>query len=213
MSESLTQGRALIFRIVHRDNVSWILANGMHCRNATIRDPHFMPIGNSDLIEKRHDRSVPCPPHGTLSDYVPFYFTPFTPMLLNIKTGFNGIRQRPIEEIVIFVSSLSKLRSQGVPFVFTDRHAYLATAQFSDDLADLGWIDWQILQRRDFKRDPENPGKFERYQAEALVYRHLRIDAMLGIMCYSDATRASVQSDAKACGCPLQVITRPGWYV
>ena len=68
----------------------------MHCRNSTIRDPNFVPIGNADLIDKRHTRQVRCPPGGTLSDYVPFYFTPFTPMLLNIKTGFNGVRQRSL---------------------------------------------------------------------------------------------------------------------
>jgi hypothetical protein len=75
------------------------------------------------LIDKRHDRDIPCAPFGTLSDYVPFYFTPFTPMLLNIKTGYNGIRKRPVEEIVIFVSPLPVLRKKGVPFLFTDRHA------------------------------------------------------------------------------------------
>ena len=104
------------------------MANGMYCRNSAIRDPGFVAIGNTDLIDKRHYRQVPCHPHGTLSDYVPFYFTPFTPMFLNIKTGFNGVRQRPLDEIVIFVSSLTRLHTDGVPFLFTDRHAYLMTA-------------------------------------------------------------------------------------
>jgi hypothetical protein len=61
------------------------MANGMHCRNSAIHDPGFVAIGNADLIDKRHYRQVPFHPHGTLSDYVPFYFTPFTPMFLNIS--------------------------------------------------------------------------------------------------------------------------------
>jgi hypothetical protein len=84
MSGSLTQEKAYIFRIAHRDNVPGIMVNGMHCRNSPATDPKFMNIGNPDLIDRRHGRVVPCAPFGTLSDYVPFYFTPFTPMLLNI---------------------------------------------------------------------------------------------------------------------------------
>lgn len=213
MSESLTQEKALIFRIAHRDNVPWIMANGAHCRNSPITDPKFVTIGNPDLIDKRHERSVPCAPFGALSDYVPFYFTPFTPMLLNIKTGFNGIRKRPIDEIVIFVSSLPKLRANSIPFLFTDRHAALAAAQFSSDLAMLGWIDWTILRHRDFKRDPEDPGKFERYQAEALIYRHFPMQAALGIVCYTEAIKTAIQRETATYGYASQVISKPGWYV
>ena len=41
----------------------------------------------------------------------------------------------------------------GLPFVFTDSHAYYQWANFYVDLGDLGRIDWPLLQRRDFKRD------------------------------------------------------------
>jgi ssDNA thymidine ADP-ribosyltransferase, DarT len=81
-------------------------------------------------------------------------------MLYNIKTG-RGVPKQPNEKIVIAVSSLHRLRKQNIPFVFTDRHAYLTAAQFSSDLARLDWIDWTILQKRDFQRDASD--KFERY--------------------------------------------------
>jgi ssDNA thymidine ADP-ribosyltransferase, DarT len=213
MSGSLTQKKAFVFRISHRDNAPWIMANGMHCRNSHIADPYFRSIGNPDLIDKRQFRNVPCSPFGTLSDYVPFYFTPFTPMLLNIKTGFNGIKQRPLDEIVIFVTSLRSLHAKGIPFVFTDRHAVLATTQFSSDLGMLDRIDWTILRNRDFKRDPEDPGKFERYQAEALVHRHLPMEAAIGVVCYNDAVKATMQREAEAHGHTLQVISKPGLFI
>ena len=212
MSETLTPERALIFRIAHRNNVLWIMTHGMHCRNGQRSDPQFVTIGNHDLIESRHSRDVPCNPFGTLSDYVPFYFTPFSPMMLNIKTGRGGARQRPNEEIVIFVSSLPMLREKGVRFLFTDRHAYLSTARFSDNLADLDWIDWSTLRRREFKKDPEDPAKFERYQAEALAYQHVPMSAILGVVCYDDAVKMKVQQAAEACSQSLQVISRPRWY-
>ena len=195
---------------MHRDNVPWIVANGMHCRNAGITDPDFVTIGNPDLIESRRARPIPHTPHGTLSDYVPFYFTPYSPMLLNITTGFNGVRRCHREEIVIFVSSLGALRVLNIPFLFTDRHANLATARFSSDVSDLEWIDWTALQRRDFKRDPEDPGKFERYQAEALIYKHLPISGVSGIICANDHTANSLKNTVNTGADTLKIISRPG---
>ena len=96
MSKDLNPQKALIFRIVHRDNVPWILDHGLHCRNSGSADPNYVEIGNPDLISKRNHHSVPKPPGGTLSDYVPFYFTPFSPMLLNITTGWGGILMNPL---------------------------------------------------------------------------------------------------------------------
>ena len=98
---SLSPEKALIFRITHIANAPWILANGLHCRSSAAQDPDFEEIGNPDLIDKRTRRIVPVPPGGTLSDYVPFYFTPYSPMLYNIKTGWRGITRRPMSQIVI----------------------------------------------------------------------------------------------------------------
>lgn len=33
MSNNLNPEKALIFRIVHRDNLPWILDHGLHCRS------------------------------------------------------------------------------------------------------------------------------------------------------------------------------------
>jgi hypothetical protein len=141
VSKDLNPQKALIFRITHRDNVPWILDHGLHCRNSGTADPRFVPIGNPDLIRSRADRPVLIAPGGSLGDYVPFYFTPFSPMLLNINTGHHGIRRRGNDEIVILVSSLYTLQELDVPFLFTDRHAYLANADFSSDLSQLSRID------------------------------------------------------------------------
>src|SRR5262249_40422937 len=148
----------------------------------------------------------------TLHDYIPFYFTPFSPMLYNIKTGWAGIQHRPMREIVILVSSLHDLVGQQIPFVFTDRHAYLQTAEFSSDLADLGRIDWKILQARNFQRDPSDLGKFERYQAEALVHNHLPAALLAGIVCHGAAEEQRVQGMVQNAGAGCPVAARPGWF-
>ena len=87
MPINLPPERGLLFRITHIANLPWLLANGLHCANSAVVDPGFVAIGNPELIGKRTHRMVPLHPSGTLADYVPFYFTPKSPMLLNIKTG------------------------------------------------------------------------------------------------------------------------------
>lgn len=212
MSLKLNSEKALIFRITHQDNLPWILQNGLHCRNSQIVDPNFVTIGNPELIDKRQYRLVDIPPGGTLSDYIPFYFTPFSPMLYNVKTGWGGIKQRPNHDIVILVSSLHKLRELERTFVFSDRHAYLQTAQFSSDLKDLERIDWRILQTRDFRRDTDDMGKIERYQAEALVHQNVPTDSLLGIVCYDKDVLQKLETLAIEHGVRMKVITRPQWY-
>src|SRR2546422_9127894 len=146
----ITPERALIFRITHLSNVPWILDHGMHCRNSPKFDPEFRSIGSPDLISRRSHRVVPIPPGGTLSDYVPFYFTPYSIMLYNIKTGYGGVAQVPNAEIVILVSSLRKVVELGLAFVFTNQHAYPQAAEYFNTLDDLGRVDWPLLQARNF---------------------------------------------------------------
>ncbi len=211
--ETLTQEKALIFRATHMSNVPWTLANGLHCSRSSTQDPGFVNIGNEELIAKRYSREVKKPPGGSLSDYIPFYFTPYSPMLYNIKTGYGNIRQRPNEEIVIFVSSLIALEEHGIPYVFTDRHAYLATACFFNDrVKSLQHVDFDLLQRRDFKRDVNDPGKIERYQAEALAHRQVPVTALLGLACYTKAVQDEIQAVVVAAGVELPAINRPDWY-
>ena len=212
INQALSPDRALIFRITHRDNVSWLLRHGVHCRNSPVVDASFVPIGNESVIEERMDRVVDHELGGTLSDYVPFYFTPFSPMLLNIVTG-KGAQQRPKADLVVLVSSLRRLAELGTPFLFTDRNAYYAWARYSNRLADLAeFVPWQMLRAKDFARDPERPDKLERYMAEALVRHCLPVAALQGIATYDAGTEAAITSESSELGIDLQVVTRPSWF-
>ena len=109
-------------------------------------------------------------------------------------------------------AGVRRVSELGLPFLFTDCHAYSGLASFYNDLARLDRIDWPLLQSRDFKRDPEDPGKLERYQAEALVHKHVPLAALLGIVCHTDVVRAEIESKMRALGVALPVHTRPNWY-
>jgi hypothetical protein len=212
MSAKLNPEKALIFRIAHRDNLPWILDHGLNAPNGGLLDPNYRNIGNLDLIGKRSRRTVPVPPGGTLSDYVPFYFTPFSIMLFNINTGYGGVTKVPNEEIVIFVSSLHHVASRGIPFVFTNQHAYPRMAEYFTDLAHLDRVDWPLLQSRDFKHDPDDPGKKERYQAEALIWKHVPLDALLGVCCCKEAVGEGIKAELDQRRLQLKTLVQPSWY-
>src|SRR3954454_5002547 len=116
----LNPADARVFRITHIENVPWILDHGLHCQSSGVRDPNFVPIGMKTLIGKRATHPVGIPPGGCLADFVPFYFTPKSVMLMNIKTGYNDVIQRPNEEIVIFVARLREFWSKGLNALFTN---------------------------------------------------------------------------------------------
>lgn len=207
----LNPDRALIFRIEHVDNLPWDLSQGaLHCRNSGNVNPEYVNIGNSDLISARASHPVPIDPGGTLSDYVPFYFTPFSMMMFNIVTG-RHVAKREKSEIIILVSSIHNLRELGLRFVFTNQHAKAAATQFYSEDGSLEDIDWVILQNRDFSRD-DDAGKQVRYQAEALVFQQVPLSAILGISCFDEAMKIKVEAMMADANCELPVHCRPGMY-
>jgi hypothetical protein len=211
-AELLTAEKALIFRITHRDNVPHLLEHGVHCRNSERVNPNFVEIGHPEIIGRRKARLVDVGPGGTLADYVPFYFTPCTPMLYNIVTGWNGLKQRARAEIVVLLSSLSILEERGIAYVLADRNAALVSSVLAPGrelLPGLAWISWQ---NRDFRNDPENPGKIERYQAEALVHRHLPSAGLRAIITHDKPTQIAVEQHVSDSGTGLSVRVMPSWY-
>ena len=210
MLVNVDANKAYIFRIVHRNNISGILDSGLQCRNKATTGV-YTDIGNRELIDKRSQHRVPIPPGGTLSDYIPFYFTYASPMLYNINTGY-GITRRLKSEIIFLVTTIHHLIKHNHKFLFTDRHALLAAAQFFDDLNYLDRIDWDILQQRDFKRDPNDPGKLERYQAEVLVHREVPLSGLLGFACYDGQVEAEINEALAMRNINLPVRVRPNWY-
>jgi len=165
------------------------------------------------VIAKRLTRAVSPDPGGVLGDYVPFYFTPLSVMMLNVVTGYRDIGRVPASDLVVLASSLLTAEQARVRFLFTDRHALLSTARFSASLSELATlVDWKCLQMRDFQHDPEDPGKKERYQAEALIHGRLPVHLLTGLACSSPARVEGLQAMVAEHGLDLNVIARPEWF-
>lgn len=209
----LAPSKGLIFRLTHIHNVPFILRNGLHCSRSEVLDPDFTAIGLSGLIDRRAQRTVPQEPGGTLADYVPFYFTPCSPMMYKITTGHGGVVRRSRSELVVVVSSIHRLAECEVRYLITDRHAVLNTAQFSSDPSAIDALDWERLQARNFQRDPMDPGRFERYEAECLAHRHVPVEALIGLACSDAPAQNSLEAAVADCGLKLPVAVRSHWFI
>jgi hypothetical protein len=122
------------------------------------------------------------------------------------------VKQVRNEDIVIFASSLPHIAAHGVEFAFTNQHAYPPMAKYFTDLVCLDEIDWPLLQSRDFKHDPDDPAKKERYQAEALLWKHVPLPALRSVSCYTSAVEQDLRGEVERRGLELTVAKQPTWY-
>jgi hypothetical protein len=71
-------------------------------------------------------------------------------------------------------------------------------AEYFTDLAEIDRVDWPLQESRSFKHDPDDPGKKERYQAEALIWKHVPLDALQGVCCCDTSVEAQLEVEIGA---------------
>ncbi len=164
----------LIYRMVHWQNVEYILRNGLCCREHANYDPGYVEIGHRQLITDRHAYQVKIPDYGNLGEYVPFYFGGHTPMLYLIKNGYKGVTKRAQDEIVFIVSDHDTVKQNGLQYFFTDMNAKRALADHFNNEADFDKLKWNIINDRDWSNS-SGIGRQDYKQAEYLVRGHIPI--------------------------------------
>ena len=178
-----------IYRIVHKDNVDYILQNGMFCREHPSFDPANIFIGDSILTGQRHDFVIPLKDCGNLGDYVPFYFGFRSPMLYNIHTGYRGVIQRSQSDIVYIVCKLYHLVEAGFNIIFTDGHAKNKVTRFFRDTKDLNQLDWTSINALTWYNSDETPDRMRRKQAECLVKTAIPPQYIAALVVFDETTK------------------------
>lgn len=206
---ALTKTR--IYRLTHYKNLPFIFRNGLHCANGAVKHPDFVNIGFQSLITSRGLTPVKVAPWGVLNDYVPFYFTPRSPMLYMIHKGKVPDYEGTQEELVYLVSNVEIIQEAGVPFVFTDRHAKLGYAEHYNDYKRLAELDWKTIQSDDWGQQ-YGVTKKEKKQAEFLVYQSLSINLVQGIICHNDRICGLTEAAMKIAEVSLPVVCRSNLY-
>jgi len=175
--------------MVHLDNVRYILQNGICCREHPLADPNYIDIGHRQLIQDRHTHVVPISDRGRLGQYVPFYFAGHSPMLYLIINGYQGVQQRSQEDIAFIVSSVSRVKELGLPFLFTDRNAKISLAKFFEDERDFDKLKWDVILSQDWKNTESDIARRDYKQAEFLVWDYAPVSAIECLVVKTEAKK------------------------
>jgi hypothetical protein len=205
-----TPQNIILFRIIHKDNVEFLLKNGMFTKNHLSADTNYINIGDNTLISQRNDYPVGInPPGGNLGDYVPFYFGPLSPMLLNIKTGFRGVTKRPQSDIVYICCDLNLVIKYCADWCFTDGHAKSRITGFYNNIRFLDKVDWKIVAERYWKDNEEDYDRARRKQAEFLVKEHVPVACLNKIIVYDSTTHKTIKNILDILGLQIPVEINP----
>lgn len=208
-----TSQRNYIYRIIHIDNLDYILSLGkITCPTHTEADPNYIGIGDQSLKESRRDKSIEISPFGTFSDYVAFYFGYRSPMLYNIKNGFLGAQKRPQNEIIYLVSSIEKVIELGLNYIFFDGHGYHNFSQVFNNVESLNSIDWEIINASQWFDTEEDPDRKRRKQAEFLIKNEMVNDTIIGIGAYDEEARIRVNNKLEDYSVDIKTVAIPEWY-
>jgi hypothetical protein len=196
-----------IYRITHLANLSDTLRHGIFCRNhLTPATTTYRNIGDASLTDRRNRIAVPLPPGGFLNDYVPFYLGPRSPMLYRIG------RNQPQSEIIYLLSNVQHIQKLGLPYVFTDGHAFEILTSFHQSPADLANLAWADIYADQWKPTLQNPNLQRHKQAEFLVHQFVPVNALVGIAVYNSHIRTQVEQMVQQAGLTLPVREVPAWY-
>lgn len=203
-----------IYHITSIDNLESILEQqGIYSKHEMNKiSKSYTNIAHSNIQERRTAKLVPVYPYQTLHHYVPFYFSPKSPMLYAIKqgkvTGFQG-RQ---DSVIYIVSSINKIVTAQIPYVFTDGHGIINYTEFYNNLNDLNQIDWDVMESRYWFDTDDDPDRKRRRQAEFLVYKSLPLTLILGIGVKNDLVKDKVENLLEKYHINLKVKVLKHWY-
>jgi hypothetical protein len=198
-----------LYRITHLNNLKHILQYGFVTSQSPNANPHFVEIGDNTLIKYRKDLDAPDPPGGKLSDYIPFYLGPRSPMLYQIATGFEGIRQFHQENIIYLITSLDSIKAHDLTYFFTDGHARsLTSSKYTDD-KDFELLDWKTIYDTFWKNDDTDLRRKEKKQAELLIKDHLPLSCVEHICVFNEAAKQNVLNLLQIANIEIQVRVSP----
>ena len=172
----------LVYRMTHVDNVPFIVANGLWSKLSGVQDPDFKAIGNPAIIDRRTNKPVGViPPGGVLGEYIPFYFSGHSPMLLNIATGY-GVDKVPQKDIVFLVCNAIEIIEAGIPYCFTDGNAAHSITAFYNKPLSLVELDWETIGSTVWKNTDVDYDRVRKKMSEFLVKKHLPVSFIKAIV-------------------------------
>lgn len=207
--------KTFIYHITRKENLDSILKNGgvFSIREIEKNNIRYKSSAYADIQDRRSRALVKTHENGILHDYVPFYFSPRSPMLYaNFKRKVElGINTQ--EDIIYLVAVAENVVKKKIPFSFTDGHAAMEISHFFTDLKDLKEIDWPLMKSRFWMNKREDNDRKRRRQAEFLVKSFFPFDLVSELVVYDESRKdfvSSVLLENKIHG--INVKVRAEWY-
>jgi hypothetical protein len=202
-----------LFRMIHIQNLEYILVHGLHTIHSRQADPNFLSIGDLSLIDYRKEKmDIPIEPYGGFSEYIPFYLGTRQPMLYKIATGWEEIEEYPQSDIIYIVSTLDLVEDHDLEYVFTDGHARAKITNFYNARSELKKLDWKAIYAKNWGNTPEDPDKMNRKQSEFMVKNFMPTTCIERLLVYTEKTKARVRNLCYSTGnatLDITVTTKP----
>ncbi|MCA1202403.1 type II toxin-antitoxin system toxin DNA ADP-ribosyl transferase DarT [Priestia flexa] len=204
----------LLYHITDINNLDSILQQGGLLANSIVKDKgvEYENIAHTNIQDRRLTTNVPLHPNGNLHEYVPFYFSPRSPMLYAIHKGRVEKYEKGQSQIIYLVSRTDIIHNAGLEYVFTDGHAIMWFTEFYKDLKNLDKIDWDVMASHYWSDTPEDPDRRRRRQAEFLVHNIVPIDLFLGIAVKNEEMKQKVLKVLNKYNFDKLVLRKGSWY-
>lgn len=205
-----------ILRFTHIENLRTILVRGaMHAPNCMPQDGLPMRLTHDSAVQAaRAARQITKGPGGCIHDYVPFYFGPWSPMMLNLHTGKVAGYTEGQRPLIFLISTAQQVAEAKIGFVFTNGQALSRLSEPFDDLAELSQVDWALVRAKYWSNTSEDPDRQRRKQAEFLVHKACPWELVQGIAVYDEGIKRAVQETLsdfdRDCHRPINI--RPDIY-
>lgn len=179
-----------LYHITHVSNLPKIIQAGGLKPKSQVND--YLNIAHNAIQEKRSDKKVSCEPGGTLHQYVPFYFCTRSPMLYTISQGNVSEYDGGQEQVIYLVSTVEKVDVNSLKYAFTDGHPIMAISEFYNDLKNIGYVNFELMNEQWWNDTDEKPDRKRQRQAEFLVYKFFPWQLIAGIAVKTSTLLAEV---------------------
>lgn len=205
-----------VFHFTRVEHLDTIVAQGVACdRQAQANGLLRIEVGNAGIKARRAQRLVPESPKGVVSDYVPFYFAPRSPMMYSIHRGNVPGYTEGTGRLVYLVTTLEALLEAGLDPILTDRNAVLQFASFhqlrmGEPVDDF--IDWPLMKQPMWNNTDSDPDRMERRMAECLVHGAVPWSAIQYVGAKSDAVADEIRARLGDESERVRIEVRRTWY-
>jgi hypothetical protein len=204
----------LVYHFTHTDNLDGVLSAGALRCDAMVEAAGALARETADRDLKARRRTVAVQgAGGTLSEYVPFYFAPRSPMLLRVATGRVEDYRGGQDPLVFVVADVDELFAAGLEVMATDGHPVSPLSRFLPDRDEIeSAVDWELMTEEYWNDTADDGDRMRRRQAELLVRREVPLAAVRGFAVRTDSTERAVAAKVRAAGVGLPVLVRPSFY-